>query len=379
MGWTLPRDWTAGEIVTAAIMNTHVRDDLRYLKGLDGDTVFSDDIDVAGNKYKTTNYLIKEEAGAGLHIRNIADNADAYIRTAGLRPSVGITPQADAISYNAGNVDNYYATFGARRNTTGISEIARLFGGVQPRLKHTLPLNIGADSELTLDTNGIITVGVASGAASYNVDTFEDAASDSLVTINGGLEGDIIVLHPNNGARTVIVDHMAGNIACQSNADFTMDDDEDYIVLQFDGTNWQELSRKAETGTTTGDPGLVGINQPVVQSTIISFTRNTSVATGDVAYTGAGFIPTAIIFIAAVGANLYASIGFADDAIGETCINTDQTSGNWAIGAYAIYYSNGADVHSAVVKTLDADGFTLTWTKTNTPTATLTCRALCMR
>ena len=34
--WEAPRTWTAGEIVTAAIMNAGVRDNLRYLKGLDG-------------------------------------------------------------------------------------------------------------------------------------------------------------------------------------------------------------------------------------------------------------------------------------------------------------------------------------------------------
>jgi len=36
MGWTAPRTWVAGEIVTAALMNAHVRDNTRYLKGLDG-------------------------------------------------------------------------------------------------------------------------------------------------------------------------------------------------------------------------------------------------------------------------------------------------------------------------------------------------------
>ena len=28
MAWTDPRDWTTGEVVTAAIMNAHVRDNL---------------------------------------------------------------------------------------------------------------------------------------------------------------------------------------------------------------------------------------------------------------------------------------------------------------------------------------------------------------
>ena len=36
MAWTAPATWVVGQIVTAALMNTHVRDDLRYLKGLDG-------------------------------------------------------------------------------------------------------------------------------------------------------------------------------------------------------------------------------------------------------------------------------------------------------------------------------------------------------
>ncbi len=34
MGWTTPRDWVAGEIVTASIMNTHARDQFLYLKGV---------------------------------------------------------------------------------------------------------------------------------------------------------------------------------------------------------------------------------------------------------------------------------------------------------------------------------------------------------
>ncbi len=32
MAWTAPRTWTTGELVTAAVMNTHVRDNLSYLK-----------------------------------------------------------------------------------------------------------------------------------------------------------------------------------------------------------------------------------------------------------------------------------------------------------------------------------------------------------
>ena len=48
MAWTTPRTWVAAEVVTASVMNTHVRDNLAYLKGiLDGT--------VAGNLIVTGN------------------------------------------------------------------------------------------------------------------------------------------------------------------------------------------------------------------------------------------------------------------------------------------------------------------------------------
>ena len=34
--WTTPRTWSAGELVTATMMNTHVRDNLEYLSTLGG-------------------------------------------------------------------------------------------------------------------------------------------------------------------------------------------------------------------------------------------------------------------------------------------------------------------------------------------------------
>lgn len=33
MAWTAPRTWVVGEILTAALLNTHLRDNLLYLKG----------------------------------------------------------------------------------------------------------------------------------------------------------------------------------------------------------------------------------------------------------------------------------------------------------------------------------------------------------
>jgi len=42
MGWTAPRTWVTGEVVTAAIMNTHVRDNLNALEGYLDDVTHSE-------------------------------------------------------------------------------------------------------------------------------------------------------------------------------------------------------------------------------------------------------------------------------------------------------------------------------------------------
>lgn len=49
MAWTTPATVVTGDVIQASWANTHVRDNSRYLKGLDGPTGFSDDISVAGS------------------------------------------------------------------------------------------------------------------------------------------------------------------------------------------------------------------------------------------------------------------------------------------------------------------------------------------
>ena len=46
MAWTAPRTWVVSEIVTASHMNTHVRDQLLYLKGQAGAVELEDDLSI---------------------------------------------------------------------------------------------------------------------------------------------------------------------------------------------------------------------------------------------------------------------------------------------------------------------------------------------
>ena len=111
-------------------------------------------------------------------------------------------------------------------------------------------------------------------------------------------------------------------------------------------------------GSITGGLGKTG-----------SFFRNSGSASGTQAITGVGFRPSTIIFFAAIDTLDCQSIGFTDAATGR-CLWMDNV---YATGggsyAFAVYYirtiaGNGA-LHTAAIASMDADGFTLNWTRTN--------------
>ena len=94
---------------------------------------------------------------------------------------------------------------------------------------------------------------IASGAITvtgnyHDVDTEADAASDDLDTINGGVDGAILVLRANNDARTVVVKDSTGNIEL-AGGDMSLDNTQDTITLIFDNalSAWLEISRSDNT------------------------------------------------------------------------------------------------------------------------------------
>ncbi len=63
--WTLPRTWATGEIVTAAQLNTHLRDNLEFLKQWD-ETALNHFTCSSGSTYTTTTTSFTDIDAAGL-------------------------------------------------------------------------------------------------------------------------------------------------------------------------------------------------------------------------------------------------------------------------------------------------------------------------
>jgi len=92
--------------------------------------------------------------------------------------------------------------------------------------------------EKTLDSDGAISVD--SSDFWILVDTYEDAASDDLVTIDGGTDGQILIIQTTNSVRDVVVKDEGDNIKC--GGDITLGDSTDRMVLLcLDGSTWYRL------------------------------------------------------------------------------------------------------------------------------------------
>lgn len=121
-----------------------------------------------------------------------------------------------------------------------------------------------------------------------------------------------------------------------------------------------------------------GVNTRL-KTKIITATRDLTAATGAVAYTGVGFVPTKITAFAAVDNVIGSSTGFSDSA--KTTMVLLSSAGNTRyINTFLVFVETSAgNYQTAALTTYDADGFTLTWTKTLSPTGTCKLSFLCER
>jgi hypothetical protein len=95
-----------------------------------------------------------------------------------------------------------------------------------------------------------------------------------------------------------------------------------------------------------------------------SLTRNSGGASGNVSYTGVGFTPSAIIMMGGVGTVNEKCWGFGTLANGQS-LYTDASNANTTV-AKLFNFTRQTDKQEAVIASMDADGFTLTWTRTGT-------------
>jgi hypothetical protein len=203
----------------------------RFSTGSSGASAYSsgDDLVVEGSGNAGISILSPDADASSLIFGSDANNLDAFIQYDGGSNHLLLNTAnvGDDIVFRADNSVTNLTLSGASG-----SELLTAAGSVSV----TDFLRIPSKGELTIAA-GVITV----TGSRHTVDTQGDAASDDLDTINGGTDGDILILRSANNARTVTVKDSTGNI--QLAGDFSLSSTGDAIVLYFSGSAWIELTR----------------------------------------------------------------------------------------------------------------------------------------
>ena len=105
--------------------------------------------------------------------------------------------------------------------------------------------NIALDAavELTISAGGAVT----KTKSYHHIDTASDDPTDDLDTINGGSDGDILLLHAEHTDRTIVLKNETGNL--HISADITLDNDHKIVELMYDGqtSEWHLIGDIAKT------------------------------------------------------------------------------------------------------------------------------------
>lgn len=156
------------------------------------------------------------------------------------------------------NTGTLIATMGAG-GSTGVTWAGQQnFSGL---VKANAKAAFATGGELTI-SSGSITV----TASNHRVDTESDAASDDLSTIVGGADGEILIIRPQDDARTIVIKHGVGNISTQSGQDITLDDTDKSAMLRYDAvkTEWLEIcSAGSSTSVIVAREEITGSPQTI--------------------------------------------------------------------------------------------------------------------
>ena len=178
-----------------------------------------------------------------------------------------------AVNFRSGDTDNVVKIASISNSTGLVRRAAQFLAGAERNTaqldRYVNPTTVTSTTVLVTDISGVSTnrfdygaipmrssLVIASDAitlfgpsvSNLTVDTEGAAATDDLVTINGGFDGQTVTIKTANNLRDVTVVHStsgAGTIRLNGSVNFTLGGVADRLVLQYDGAlqQWCETGR----------------------------------------------------------------------------------------------------------------------------------------
>lgn len=224
---------------------------------------------------------------------------------------------------------------------------------------------------------------------------FEEALSDALsvaLPAQTGFAGYLLTTDGTNASWGYGVLDEDNMVSDRADAVPTQQSTKEYVDTRVDtghahnGTTGARVAATDLLMTSITDQHVLYNNAGTLAGKVLSaaqvkigqFTHNTSDASGDYSITGVGFQPSVIIFFIHYGGGTAAS--YAVLSFGLTNGTLQYNGGTTNSGASIVGFTSSAQIwvyayagtgysHTAVIKTLDADGFTYTITRAGSSAA----------
>lgn len=205
---------------------------------------------------------------AARHAENAADELDVADLASGAATS-GQVPTADG----SGGVDwdDIPASGPHDLDDIAVHTNAQNYTAALRLLEMTAQqLNLKAPTDLTIAA-GAVTI----TQSHHRIDTEAAAASDDLDTISGFAANRLLLIHPVNGARAIVIKHNTGNILTFSSTDIQLAGLHQTALLYYDAaqSKWFLLGVLPSTirdalGTTSVDVGAGSLTVSISGSTV---------------------------------------------------------------------------------------------------------------
>lgn len=179
--------------------------------------------------------------------------------------------------------------------------------------------------------------------------------------------GTVIKLH-FDGILTLT--HHATNLILPGGANITTATGDEAEFLEYDTNKWRCTCYTKADGTAIV-PSLA------LQVKIGLFTRDVSLATGTQEIAGVGFQPKEVEFKMSIASYGDPASWGHDDGTVHHCLYYGNIGGGFRFGqdnTISIYWrpDNEGNQYKGLIQSMNADGFTISWTKENLPTGTIT-------
>lgn len=187
MAWSTPYTFVVNEIVTAAVLNTYMRDNFRYLKGLDGNISLDAELGLSGNA------LTNVSAVDGVDVSTLSSNFTAH----------------DNATAAAG-----HTTIGAHTHETGAQGDTIALAGLSEIVSGTYVGN-GATTARQITTGFAINCGIIFDSNGNKVYFLNPSTSSSMSISAGIFPNTSSSVHAHATDGFVVAD---GSSACNVNA-----------------------------------------------------------------------------------------------------------------------------------------------------------------